>query len=248
MKDLFQFNEPLKQPRFKPSVSLDHRSGIAAIKQSPSHSKDLILVSLFKDYNHLPLKALFAEAKRVLRHDGNLIIVGTEPVLSRFRIYGKKYYRHEYTYPIHKSLLEPHKKNGPVPSHVSVAVFQFSHDSFYRPMLSPRFPHKDPVISPHNPIWEPDYHGDWPTSTLYIYRFKEFEDERIYNPMVDLYRFLYETYSKPGSSILSLSAISAEGVAAVKTARNYTGCIYHEHDYLIARQRLEWAKKHLHIH
>lgn len=254
MKTLHQFNRELK-PRGKhrpekSRVIIQNRSGLAALKQEPSQSKDLILVSLFEDHHTLPLKAFWKEARRVLKPEGNIVFVGNEPVLSRIRL-STRLLNHEYVFVFPECIRERKKfKNiKPIPVHLGVLVYRLTPHAFWKPQLAPKPHHKNHVISKDNFIFEHDYSRfDFPYTVLdNIHHHKEYEDPRLSNPYEELYSWIYETYSPEHAEIFDLSSAgSYPAVASLKTHRNYTGHIYHTHHYYHALKTLEWVKKHIH--
>lgn len=258
MKDIYQFNRTLKEKRQhpKPAADLYNRSGMATIKEAEDHSYDLIMLSLFEDYKDLPLRELFKQAKRTLRQTGTLIVTGTEPVVSRFRLYGKKYLKHEYVYVLPDCVVpnKPHPVlRGPIPRHLNVLVFSFSYDFHFKPLLrsGTKHLHKHPIMEETNFFFEPDYRDwDWPTSVISdIHKHKPYTDEREWNPHIELFLYLFESYAHKGAKVLDLAADSSNpAVAALHYGVSYRGNVYCSHRYHEAVRKLDFVKKNIKQH
>lgn len=255
MKSIHQFNEPVKakHKHERPNIQLSNQSGFSALKQTQSHSIDLVTASLFHE-SEMPLLALWPQLKRVLKPTGNFIVIAPMTVLSKFLITGRKYFNHDYVYAL-PTCITPNKprpcRDKPIPSHLGIAVFSFSYVPQYFPQLEPTTHslHKNPLCERHNPIYEPDYADfKWPDSVIgpEIHHHREFEDIRISNPYVELYGYLLDTYTLTGQKILDLAANSSDNaVASLLKGRDYTGYIYCSARFWDAKDKLDWASKHL---
>lgn len=252
MKTINDFNRPLK-PRppkdEKPQaeIELAHRSGLAALIASEPNSVDLISVACFEKTCEYPLHRFWKEVKRVLKPTGNIIITGTDKFMALICLTAPHDYRsHEYVLPLFEEEIRHTRR--PVENHLRVVVYQPTYLSYYKPQLQDTsHAEHNPIIEKHNPIFEPDYSAfRYPHSLLDIHRHLEWEDHRVHNVYIELYEYLYMTYSKPNAKVLDLCPLHSYGAtAALKTGRSYHGFIYSYLKYEAARNELDWASKHI---
>lgn len=206
----------------------------------------------------IPFEDLWEEYHRILKPNGNVVLFGTEPFMSKVISSNPKEYSHQWYWK------KNHKTNGinarkqPMRCIEEIAVFICNKPkgkAVSKPIYNPQG-----VIDLEKPRYKNErknnqgtvYTGVKPklykqTKTGYPHQFLEYPtEEKRFHPTqkpVELLRYLVRTYTNRGGVVLdNCMGSGSAGVACVLEDRSFIGIEMDHKCFKIARERIENAK------
>lgn len=214
----------------------------------------------------IPMQPLWEQYKRILKHQGSVLLFGSEPFSTMLRMSNLDWYKYDWIWEKSSSAGFVHAKNMPMKRHEVISVFSgasMGHESLlgenrmtYNPqglipchkvsvnakgkfggVVGTRPSHKDVVVS------------EWTNYPSSILKFDNDGDG--WHPTqkpVDLLRYLILTYSNQNDIILdNCMGSGTTCVAAIKEKRRYIGIEKEEKYFRIANKRIEQEKMQLNL-
>ena len=201
----------------------------------------------------LPLDALWAEYRRVLKPTGTVILFGSQPFTSDLVVSNRKWFKYCLVWDKNKCGSPGLAKIRPMKTHEDIVVFAPSRTT-YNPQMEAGEPYQRkskraegyaPRCNEHGygfkPLAEIVNAGTrYPKSVLKIPR--DFSAQQQIHPTqkpVALMKWLILTYSNPGDTVLdNTMGVGATGMAAKETGRNFVGIELGPKYFALAQERI----------
>lgn len=220
------------------------------------HSIDMILADLpygitqNKWDSIIPLEPLFEQYKRIIKDHGAILLFGDEPFASKLRLSNEKYYRYDWIWIKSKSTGFLNANRMPLKNTETISIF-YKHLPIYNPQMT----QGKPYAWKNKDMSKTTNYGKYKTNVsvnnngtrypLKTIRFKSIDRIKSVHPTqkpVDLLKYLIETYTNEGMTVLDNTMGSGStGVAAKELKRNFIGMELDEDYFKIAKQRINQA-------
>lgn len=220
------------------------------------HSIDMILADLpygitqNKWDSIIPLEPLFEQYKRIIKDHGAILLFGDEPFASKLRLSNEKYYRYDWIWIKSKSTGFLNANRMPLKNTETISIF-YKH----LPIYNPKMTQGKPYAWKNKDMSKTTNYGKYKTNVsvnnngtrypLKTIRFKSIDRIKSVHPTqkpVDLLKYLIETYTNEGMTVLDNTMGSGStGVAAKELKRNFIGMELDEDYFKIAKQRINQA-------
>ena len=215
----------------------------------------------------IPFDEMWDKLNRLIKHNGAVVLFGSEPFSSHLRMSNIKNYKYDWIWEKSTSAGFVHAKNMPMKRHEIISVFsnaKMGHASqlgdnrmYYNPqgLKDVDKIHSRPNISmvniigarPSNKKSFPVKKEGYPTSILKFPNSNNKNVHRTQKP-VDLLEYLINTYTNENEIVLDFTMGSGStGVACMNTNRKFIGIELDDNYFDIAKNRIEDAYNQIDI-
>lgn len=227
-------------------ITLLNGDCLELMKTIPDGSVDLILTdppygtTACKWDSVIPFDLMWVELKRIIKHNGAIVLFGSEPFSSALRMSNIKQYKYDWVWK-KRAVNFLNAKKQPLREVENILVFN---SLVYNPqglIYSPK------VNKRSNSTETNGAHGlsNLSEYTNYPKNILEFKNERGLHPTqkpVALLEYLIKTYTNESETVLDFTMGSGStGVACVNTGRKFIGIELDKNYFNIAKQRIESA-------
>ena len=244
---------------------------LEGMKHIPNASIDAIICDLpygttaNKWDSIIPLEPLWAEYKRVLKHQGSVLLFGSEPFSTSLRMSNLDWFKYDWIWQKNRPTGFQHAKNMPLKDFEIVSVFSAAGMGHIAQLKDNRMTYNPQGIKrvdiqmtasknkfgtvvhdsgKYNGNGYTQEYGNFPTMTL-----KFDTDEDGWHPTqkpVDLLRYLIRTYSNEGDTILdNCMGSGTTAVACIKEKRHFIGFELNKDYYDKACRRIDAERRQL---
>lgn len=241
---------------------------LVGMSQIPDNSVDAIICDLPYGTTDcqwdsiIPLAPLWEHYKRILKHQGSVLLFGSEPFSTMLRTSNLDWFKYDWIWEKNTSAGFVHAKNMPMKRHELISVFSgasMGHESLlgsnrmlYNPQgLIPCIKvHKDAKkkfggVVGHRPSHKNTVVSKWTNYTDSILKFNSDKDS--WHPTqkpLALIRYLVLTYSnKEGVILDNCMGSGTTAIACIKEGRHFIGFELNEEYYQRACERIELEKR-----
>lgn len=206
----------------------------------------------------IPIDALFAQYKRILKHNGNIVLFGSEPFSTIVRSSALDLYKYDWKWIKTTTTGFVHAKNMPLKNYEDIMVFSLGsigHANLlgdrrmtYNPQgcvkvnkMSKMTKRKPGSVVGNRPSHKDVYlteNKDYPTMTLYFP--KDTESWHPTQKPLDLIRYLVLTYTDENDVVLdNCMGSGTTAIACIREKRHYIGFEIDKKYYDIAKKRID---------
>lgn len=238
------------------TYELHHGDCLELMKDIPDGSVDMILADLpygttaCKWDNVIPFSLLWEQYEKIIKHNGAIVLFGTEPFSSNLRLSNLKMYKYDWIWEKPQGVNFAQCNHMPMSVYETISVFGnfgMSKNAKIQPVYNPQGlieinkPKNAKTFSDHRPTSNNKNHiqkfSNYPRQVI------RFPQERGFHPTqkpVALMEYLIKTYTNEGDTILDNTMGSGTtGVACMNTGRKFIGIELDEHYFNIAKERIE---------
>ncbi len=200
----------------------------------------------------IPLDAMWAELKRVIKPKGAIVLFGAQPFTSALVMSNASWFKYDLVWRKVRVTGHLDAKKKPLREHESILIFCDGQPTYNPQMVRGREHIRGPFANQKNgetTVYGPFKDGPsrqylssdfYPRSTIEIQ--SEMQGLHPTQKPVALMRYLIRTYTNPGDDVLDFTAGSGStGVAAIEEGRNFIGIEISPGYCSIARKRMEEA-------
>ena len=228
------------------------------MKDIPDGSVDMILADLpygttaIKWDVVIPFERLWEQYKRVIKHNGAIVLFGTEPFSSNLRVSNLEMYKYDWIWEKPQGVNFAQCNHMPMSVYETISVFGnfgMSKNAKVQPVYNPQGlirvnkKKKAKTFSDHRPTSNNKDHIQ--KFTNYPRQVIRFPQERGFHPTqkpVSLMEYLIKTYTNKGETVLdNCMGSGTTGVACKNTGRNFIGMELDETYFNAAKKRIEEA-------
>ena len=249
-------------------TTLLHGDCLELMKSIPDKSVDMVLCDLpygttaCKWDSVIRLEPLWEQYKRITKHQGSVILFGSEPFSTMLRASNLQWFKYDWIWHKTTSTGFQHAKNMPLKDYEIISVFSgasMGHENLlgdkrmtYNPQgiirvdkVSKNTQNKWGNIAGRRPSQKEQFiteYENYPTMTLNFAK-----DSKEHHPTqkpVALLEYLVKTYTNPGQLVLDNTMGSGStGVACVNTGRDFIGIELDDNYFAIAQERIRKAEE-----
>ena len=238
-------------------VQLKQGNCLDLLKEIPDSSIDMILCDLPYGTTNckwdvvIPFEPLWKQYNRVIKHNGAIVLFGSEPFSSLLVTSNLKAYKHDWVWQKNAGSNFGCVKYQPMREHENVLVFCNGKLPYY-PIMQERAESgkarvKTPVkYSTKTEVYHDTLHNEIVSerpSLRYPSSIQKFNRERGLHPTqkpVALLEYLIRTYTVPGEVVLdNCMGSGSTGVACANTGRRFVGMELDEAYFEIAQKRIQ---------
>ena len=247
-------------------IDLRHGDCLEVMRDIPDGSVDLVLCDLpygtTSNYwdKELPLDALWAEYRRIIKDKRAIVLFGAEPFSSMLRMSNLEWFKYDWIWEKNNAVGFVNAKNRPMNKHEVISVFSNGstancnkRNMTYNPQGLERI---DKVVRgthkgncdgggygrPSNKEWIVQKWTNYPNTVLHFAK-----PSKILHPTqkpVAMLEYLIKTYTNDGETVLDNTMGSGStGVACVNTGRSFIGIEKDDRYFEVARKRIEDAER-----
>jgi site-specific DNA-methyltransferase (adenine-specific) len=200
----------------------------------------------------IPLDAMWAQLKRVIKTNGAIVLFGTQPFTSALIASNTRWFKYQWVWDKNRGNGHLIARFRPLQQTEDIAVF-CEGATTYNPIMvkrdKPRKFGKSPSQSEltskqgfSDSYTRPDYEYRFPTNLL-RFSWANRDGEHPTKKPVELMNYLVRTYTNEGDTVLDFTMGSGTtGVACVQTGRNFIGCEIDPGYFAIAEKRIAEAQ------
>ena len=237
------------------SVKLMQGDCLELMKDIPDGSVDMILADLpygttaIKWDIVIPFEQLWEQYKRIIKHNGAIVLFGTEPFSSNLRVSNLEMYKYDWIWEKPQGVNFAQCNHMPMSVYETISVFGnfgLSKNAKVQPVYNPQGlvrvdkKKKAKTFSDHRPTNNNKDHIQ--KFTNYPRQVIKFPQERGFHPTqkpVALIEYLIKTYTNEGDTVLdNVMGSGTTGVACKNTGRNFIGMELDEEYFKIATERI----------
>ena len=219
------------------------------MKEIPDKSIDMILCDLpygttaCKWDSVIPFEPLWGGYLRVIKHNGAIVLFGSEPFSTELRHSNLKMYRYDWIWKKNNSTGFQLANKRPLKDYENISVF-YKKQPLYNPQGLIPYGKTNRRKSTGDNLTEMKSNEYIQQYTNYPRQIQEFgyDKEKYHSTQkpVALLEYLIETYTNKGDTVLdNCMGSGSTGVACINTNRNFIGYELDEHYFQIAKERLE---------
>lgn len=226
------------------------------MKDIPDGSVDMVLADLpygttaIKWDVIIPFERLWEQYKRVIKHNGAIVLFGTEPFSSNLRVSNLEMYKYDWIWEKPQGVNFAQCNHMPMSVYETISVFGnfgMSKNAKVQPIYNPQGlievnkKKKAKTYSDHRPTDNNKDHIQ--KFTNYPRQIIRFPQERGFHPTqkpVALMEYLIKTYTNEGDTVLdNVMGSGTTGVACKILNRNFIGMELDEGYFNKAKERIE---------
>ena len=240
----------------KDDIQLMQGDCLELMREIPDNSIDMVLCDLpygitaCKWDEVIPLDKLWDSYKRIVKPNGAIVLTSSQPFTTMLINSGLKQFKYEWIWEKSRSTGFLQSKFMPMKSHENICVFCFEGTPTFNPQKTKGHnPTNSAKGYGHSSTFgdskERDYQGgDTERNPKTVLRFKS---ERGLHPTqkpVELMKYLIDTYSNPGETILDNCFGSATtAIACIKSGRKFIGIEKDKEYFLLGQDRINKEAK-----
>jgi site-specific DNA-methyltransferase (adenine-specific) len=213
----------------------------------------------------IPLDKLWPEFKRIIKHNGAIVLFGSQPFTSELIMSNREWFKYEIVWEKSRPSGFLHAKNKPMKTHENIVVFSpgttvHENQSDARMTYNPQMQKGKPYIKKmkHDSrvgVWAAGNRTPLELRTnindgwRFPHTIVAFDNDN-HNSLhetakpVDLLAYLVRTYTNPGETVLDCTMGSGTtGVAALQTGRQFVGIEIDPGYFDISHRRIEDAAR-----
>lgn len=252
-------------------IKLLHGDCLDLMKQIPDGSIDMVLAdppygtTACKWDSIIPLDAMWAHLKRVIKPNGAIVMTASQPFTSKLVMSNADWFKYEWIWEKGRASGYVHAKNKPLKCHENMLVFSggtTTHKTMsknrmlYVPQMAEGKPYSRHIrtlntgsINSAPTKANVEYVGTLVVNdgNRYPRSLVSFKNHNVGNfhptqKPVPLMEYMIKTYTNEGETVLDFTMGSGTtGVACVNTGRKFIGIELDEHYFNVAKQRIEGA-------
>jgi DNA modification methylase len=235
------------------SVELMHGDCLEMMQLIPDGSVDMVLAdppygtTACKWDTVIPLEAMWAELKRIIKPNGAIVMTASQPFTSALVMSNPRAFKYAAVWDKANAASGLHAKIQPLKNHEDVIVFGYGRLN-YIPQMESAKPRTDRARAIPNgeafsgKIAERGYSNGGLKYPKTIWRFSNASQRGKVHPTqkpVALVEYLIKTYTNEGETVLDFACGSGTtGVACVNTGRKFIGIELDQGYFDIATQRI----------
>ena len=226
------------------------------MKDIPDGSVDMILADLpygttaIKWDVVIPFERLWEQYKRIIKHNGAIVLFGTEPFSSNLRVSNLEMYKYDWIWEKPQGVNFAQCNHMPMSVYETISVFGnfgMSKNAKVQPIYNPQGlvridkKKKAKTFTDHRPTSNNKDHVQ--KFTNYPRQVIRFPQERGFHPTqkpVALMEYLIKTYTNEGDTVLdNVMGSGTTGIACKNLNRNFIGMELDQDYFNIAKERIE---------
>lgn len=193
----------------------------------------------------IPLDAMWAQLKRVIKPNGAIVLFGSQPFTSTLVASNAEWFKYELIWQKERTGAPGVANFRPLPVHESILVFGRGRVT-YNPLMTQGLPYrvsstaggKDHKFGFSGKAFVKVNDGERFPTSIVPFQTKRHNSHPTEKP-VDLMEYLIRTYTNEGDTVLDFTMGSGTtGVACVRTERNFIGVELDAHYFSVAQKRL----------
>lgn len=237
-------------------IELSQGDCLELMKGIPDGSIDMILADLpygttaIKWDVIIPFEKLWEHYKRIIKHNGAIVLFGTEPFSSNLRVSNIKMYKYDWIWEKPQGVNFAQCNHMPMSVYETISVFGnfgLSKNAKIQPIYNPQGlkeinkKKKAKTITDHRPSDNNrDHIQKYTNYPRQVLRFPQARGLHPTQKPVSLMEYLIKTYTNECETVLdNVMGSGTTGVACKNLKRNFIGMELDENYFNIAKERIE---------